>query len=93
MSKRKQRLQMQRRKRSHLKNLDYDMLVKRYLPGANRQVMIPVDCSQEEFEVWTFQAWVNGRDIPIEALCILFRCDQATIRRWQAVKPLIDTSV
>jgi len=88
MSKRKRRLQMQRRSRPTSANVDgrqhrrYQELVEKHLPGTPRETWIDPRGTNDEWEVKLFHAWLNGRDIPVEELCILFSRDEATIRRW-----------
>lgn len=60
-------------------------LVGKYLPSTPRDVLVRMDGTEDEFEARMFQSWVNGRDIPIEELCLLFNRDAQTIRRWQSM--------
>jgi hypothetical protein len=88
MGKRK-RLQMQRRHPSNLmdgnhrlQNKRQQELARKYRSGTPREAYIDPSGTEEQWEARMFHAWLNGRDIPIDDLCILFNRDEATIRRW-----------
>jgi hypothetical protein len=61
-------------------------LLKLYPPPQDRKVMLNLSDTEEDFQVRAFKAWVNGRDIPVEDLCILFNRDEVTIQRWMTRK-------
>lgn len=90
MSKRnKKRLQMQRRHKSRLMEGNQWLLDKRqqelaakYRSDTPREAYIDPSGTEEQWEARMFHAWLNGRDIPIDDLCILFNRDEGTIRRW-----------
>jgi hypothetical protein len=85
----KKRLQMQRRHRSRFIADNQWLLHKRqqevadkYRSGTPKQAYIDPSGTEEQWEARMFHAWLNGRNIPIVDLCILFNRDEATIRRW-----------
>jgi hypothetical protein len=89
----KKRLQMQRLPKSSApsdhsevrkprRDERYEALVAKYRPGTPKEVDIDPSGSEEEFEARLMRSWMNGRDIPVEELSILFNRDEATIRRW-----------
>ena len=61
-------------------------LEKKYRATTPRRVQLDVSGSEAAFEARSFHAWLNGRDIPIDELCILFNRDEQTIRRWLQMK-------
>lgn len=88
----KKRLQMQRRPGSagqstfnKERNDHYQELVQKYRPGTPAEAAIDPAGSEDEWEARLFHGWLNGRDIPIAELCVLFNRDEATIRRWLAM--------
>ena len=85
----KKRLQMQRRHQSRLRGGTQWALSKRqrelenkYRTGTPKEAYIDPSGTEEQWEARMFHAWLNGRDIPIDELCVLFNRDEATIRRW-----------
>jgi hypothetical protein len=89
----KKRLQMQQRTTSTAPNHPnaarqpqrderYEALVAKYRPGTPQEVDIDPSGTEDEFEARLMRSWMNGRDIPVEELSILFNRDEATIRRW-----------
>jgi hypothetical protein len=57
-------------------------LAEKYRSGTPKEAYIDPSGTEEQWEARMFHAWLNGRDIPIDDLCILFNRDEATIRRW-----------
>ena len=85
----KKRLQMQRRHKSRIRSgnqwvmsKDQQELENKYRTGTPKEAYIDPSGSEEQWEMRMFHAWLNGRDIPIDELCILFNRDEATIQRW-----------
>jgi hypothetical protein len=85
----KKRRQMQRQPpgrlmddQTWLRNKRHQELAAKYRAGTPKEAFIDPSGTEDEFEARLFHAWLNGREIPIEDLCILFNRDEATIRRW-----------
>jgi hypothetical protein len=85
----KKRLQMQRRRSPRLMGSNHwlwdkpqQKLAEKYRSGTPNEAHIDPSGTEEEWEARMFHAWLNGRDIPIDDLCILFNRDEVTIRRW-----------
>jgi hypothetical protein len=60
----------------------YHELVEKYREGTPKEGWIDPSGTDEEWEAKLFLGWLNGRDIPVEDLCILFNRDEKTIRHW-----------
>lgn len=60
----------------------YQALVEKYRDGTPKEGFIDPSGTEEEWEIKLFLGWLNGRDIPVEDLCILFNRDAATIEKW-----------
>jgi hypothetical protein len=57
-------------------------LAEKYRAGTPKEAYVDPSGTEDEWEARLFHAWLNGRDIPIDELCILFNRDEETIQRW-----------